>query len=52
MQRFPMASGKTFLLSHWNGGHDIPDPYQRDRETFEHVYRLIEQASSAWLTHL
>jgi protein-tyrosine phosphatase len=52
MQRFPIASGKTFLLSHWNGGHDIPDPYQRDRETFEHVYRLIEQASSAWLTRL
>lgn len=25
---FPEASGKTFLLSHWNGGHDIPDPYK------------------------
>lgn len=52
MQRFPMASGKTFLLSHWNGGHDIPDPYQRDRETFEHVYKLMEQASHAWLARL
>ena len=52
MQRFPMASGKTFLLSHWNGGHDIPDPYQRDRETFEHVYTLMEQASQAWLARL
>ncbi|MEE4250080.1 MAG: low molecular weight protein-tyrosine-phosphatase [Alcanivoracaceae bacterium] len=52
MQRFPMASGKTFLLSHWNGGHDIPDPYQRDRETFEHVYKLMEQASAAWLARL
>lgn len=52
MQRFPVASGKTFLLSHWNGGHDIPDPYQRDRETFEHVYKLMEQASHAWLARL
>ncbi|MCC1495733.1 low molecular weight protein-tyrosine-phosphatase [Alcanivorax sp. 1008] len=52
MQRFPMVSGKTFLLSHWNGGHDIPDPYQRDRETFEHVYKLMEQASNAWLARL
>ena len=52
MQRFPMASGKTFLLSHWNGGHDIPDPYQRDRETFEHVYTMMEQASHAWLARL
>lgn len=52
MQQFPEASGKTFLLSHWNGSHDIPDPYQRDLETFEHVYKLIEQASAAWLPHL
>lgn len=52
MSQFPSASGKVFLLSHWNGGHDIPDPFQRDLETFEHVYKLIEQASEAWLPRL
>ena len=52
MRQFPTAGGKTFLLSHWDGGHDIADPYQRDLETFEHVYKLIEQACKAWLPHL
>jgi protein-tyrosine phosphatase len=52
MKQFPSASGKVFLLTHWNGGHDIPDPFQRDMETFEHVYKLIEQASEAWLARL
>jgi len=52
MQRYPAASGKVFLLDHWSGGADIPDPYRRDRDTFEHVYELIERASTAWLARL
>jgi protein-tyrosine phosphatase len=52
MQRFPAASGKIFLLGHWSGGEDIPDPYRRDRETFEHVYRLLERGSREWLARL
>ncbi|MBF1801814.1 low molecular weight protein-tyrosine-phosphatase [Alloalcanivorax profundimaris] len=49
IQRFPEASGKTFLLSHWNGGQDIPDPYRRGREVFERIYPMMSQAVEGWL---
>ena len=49
VQRFPEASGKTFLLSHWNGGHDIPDPYRRGREAFDRIYAMMRDAVDAWL---
>ena len=52
IQQFPEASGKTFLLSHWNGGQDIPDPYRRGREIFERIYPLMRQATDAWLKKL
>lgn len=49
---FPEASGKTFLLSHWNGGHDIPDPYKRGRDAFERIYPMMEEATKAWAEKL
>ena len=52
MKRYPAASGKVFLLSHWSGGEDIPDPYRRDRTVFENVYRMLEQGVHAWLERL
>ncbi|MCG8392819.1 MAG: low molecular weight phosphotyrosine protein phosphatase [Pseudomonadales bacterium] len=51
-QTFPEASGKTFLLSHWNGGHDIPDPYKRGRDAFERIYPMMQDASKAWAEKL
>jgi len=47
-QKFPEASGKTFLLTHWNGGHDIPDPYKRGRDAFERVYPMMKAATDTW----
>lgn len=47
-QKFPEASGKTFLLSHWNGKHDIPDPYKRGRDAFERIYPMMQVATKAW----
>jgi len=52
MKLFPAGSGKVMLLSHWCGGEDIPDPYRRDRDTFEHVYQLMDRAVVAWLPRL
>lgn len=52
MSQFPTGSGKVMLLGHWCGGKDIPDPYRHDRDTFECVYQLIDQAVSAWLPRL
>lgn len=49
---FPEASGKTFLLSHWNGGHDIPDPYKRGRDAFERIYPPMREATKAWAEKL
>lgn len=47
-QRFPEATGKTMLLGHWLEEKEVPDPYRRDRETFEAVYRMMDQATDAW----
>jgi protein-tyrosine phosphatase len=49
---FPEASGKTFLLTHWNGGHDIPDPFKRGREAFERIYPAMREGTKAWAAKL
>ena len=51
-KQFPEASGKTFLLSHWNGAHDIPDPYKRGRDAFERIYPMMQAATQAWAEKL
>ncbi|MFN3712847.1 MAG: low molecular weight protein-tyrosine-phosphatase [Alcanivoracaceae bacterium] len=52
MQQFPTASGKVFLLAHWSDGQDIADPYRRDRETFLHIYELMDNAVALWRPRL
>lgn len=49
---FPEASGKAFLLTNWNGKHDIPDPYKRGRDAFERIYPMMEAATRAWAEKL
>jgi len=52
----PEAIGKTMLLGHWihaagtraNNGLDIPDPYKKSRDVFEHVHKLMHQGVSLW----
>ena len=51
-QRYPEASGKVFLLTQWNGKHDIPDPYRRGHEAFERIYPMMEVATRAWAEKL
>jgi len=50
--RFPEASGKTFLLTQWNGKHDIPDPYKRGRDAFERIYPMMRDACQIWAAKL
>lgn len=53
---YPAAMGKTMLLGHWvrasgtraNNGLDIPDPYKKSRDVFEHVHKLIAQSVTDW----
>ena len=48
----PSAAGKTFLLGKWLGAVDIPDPFRRGQEQFDHVYRMIELAVESWCQRL
>lgn len=54
------AMGKSLLLGHWvqatgtraNNGLDIPDPYKKSRDVFEHVHTLLQQAADLWVPKL
>ncbi|GAA3899645.1 protein tyrosine phosphatase [Halomonas cibimaris] len=51
----PEALGKTMRLGRWleNGqGRDIPDPYRKSPEAFEHVHQLLKDATHSWATRL
>lgn len=50
--QYPQARGKTFLLGKWIDDKEIPDPYRKSKEAFEHVYQLIERACAAWTKYL
>lgn len=52
LAQYPQARGKTFLLGKWIGDKEIPDPYRKSQEAFEHVYQLIDQACTAWTKYL
>lgn len=43
----PSARGKVHTLGKWDGS-EIPDPYRKSPEYFEHVLGLIEQGVDAW----
>ena len=49
----PEALGKTMLLGKWLLDEpEIPDPYRKSREAFEHVYSLLKEATKAWADKL
>ncbi|HLR16404.1 MAG TPA: protein tyrosine phosphatase [Alcanivoracaceae bacterium] len=51
-QLAPEASGKTMLLGKWLGDKEVPDPYKRSRDVFEHVYTLMDNAVAEWTKRL
>ncbi|MFP2239659.1 protein tyrosine phosphatase [Pseudescherichia vulneris] len=48
----PQARGKTMLFGQWTEAKEIPDPYRKSTEAFEHVYGLLERASQEWAKRL
>lgn len=51
----PTALGKTMRLGNWlesGKGRDIPDPYHKSQEVFEHVHQLMSEATQAWVKKL
>ena len=47
----PAVRGKTFLLGHWQK-KEIPDPYKRSRDVWDHAIRLIDEGVDAWAKKL
>ncbi|GEM80806.1 arsenate reductase/protein-tyrosine-phosphatase family protein [Vibrio superstes] len=47
----PAARGKTMLYGHWLS-KEIPDPYKKSYEAFEHVYELIDKSAKEWIKRL
>ncbi|MEQ6888260.1 low molecular weight phosphotyrosine protein phosphatase [Halomonas sp. CS7] len=51
----PEALGKTMLIGKWldgGKGQEIPDPYRKSREVFEHVHELLKEATGEWVKRL
>ena len=48
----PTARGKTYLLGHWNGGKEIPDPYKRSEAVYQQALDLIDEALPNWVKRL
>jgi protein-tyrosine phosphatase len=48
MRLHPGVSGKVFLLTHWSGGKDIPDPWQRDKVVYRYAFELMNEGVTSW----
>src|SRR5690554_3034041 len=49
----PEALGKTMLIGRWLPDEpEIPDPYRKSREVFEHVHRMLGRATDCWAARL
>ncbi|SNY66738.1 protein tyrosine phosphatase [Enterobacter sp. CC120223-11] len=44
----PEARSKSLLLGHWFNQMEIPDPWHKSDEAFEHIFRLIDRSCQAW----
>ncbi|KGJ94218.1 arsenate reductase/protein-tyrosine-phosphatase family protein [Thalassotalea sp. ND16A] len=52
MQKYPAASGKIMLLGKWNSEEEIPDPYKKSQQAFDHAFMQIEKNCEAWAEKL
>jgi protein-tyrosine phosphatase len=48
---YPQASGKVFRLGEVQKT-DVPDPYRKPRDAFEHALMLIRQGTEAWVPRI
>lgn len=48
----PEVRGKVMLFGHWLNQKEIPDPYRKNREAFEFVYNLLDDAAQKWVKAL
>lgn len=45
------AKGKVFTLGQWSK-FEIPDPYRKNRDAFEHALDLIDQGINDWIKRI
>jgi protein-tyrosine phosphatase len=48
----PTLRGRVLMLSHWDDGSDIEDPYGRDQQAFDFAFDRIESCIRDWRTKL
>jgi protein-tyrosine phosphatase len=48
----PEARSKSMLLGYWANHTEIPDPWRKSDEAFDHVFHLIDHACQAWASKL
>ncbi|WP_321351601.1 low molecular weight protein-tyrosine-phosphatase [Halopseudomonas oceani] len=48
----PEARGKALLLGKWLDNAEVPDPYRQQLPAFEHVFKIMDKATDAWLRYL
>ena len=48
----PTLRGRVLMLSHWEDGSDIEDPYGRDQRAFDVAFDRIESCIRDWKTKL
>lgn len=51
-QQWPFASGKTFLLGHFENEKTIPDPYKMGTAVHMHAVSLILSSTRIWAPKL
>lgn len=52
LARFPEAGGKTFILTHWLDGTDLPDPLHEPESVFRAQWPIMQQACDIWVDRL
>lgn len=50
--RWPHFLGKTFLLGHFEGGQEVPDPYRQALGMHQHAVEIIARCSASWAKQL
>ncbi len=48
----PTLRGRVLMLSHWDDGTDIEDPYGREQKAFDDTFDRIESCIRQWQTKL
>lgn len=50
--RWPQVLGKTFLLGHFDGAREVPDPYRQPLGMHLHAVGIIAECCRSWHTQI